>query len=221
MCFFTMRAMSAQSWKGPGRIIGWCLGQIMTNDHRNLRFLTFEGVDGVGKTSQIARLAATLEAAGHHVTRIHEPKALEGRPLHPFLKGLIKELGPEGDAVVLMAARIERLHDVIRPALDRGDWVLCERFNDGTLAHLTVTSRPEFARAVSLVQDIVAGATLPSLTFFLDLPADNRTRLAAAYREIAASAPDRIRVIDASMPIDVVETRILEAFKAAFPDVLR
>ena len=98
------------------------------------RFITLEGIDGAGKSTHVAFLAERIRAAGHVVVTTREPG---GTPLGETLRGLLlnEPMGRVTETLLMFAARREHVERVIRPALERGDWVLCDRFTDATWAY--------------------------------------------------------------------------------------
>ncbi len=188
------------------------------------RFITFEGGEGAGKSTQIRRLADRLRDAGHTVVTTREPG---GTPVAEgirkvLLGGFAKPLGGEAEALLFAAARADHVDRLIRPALARGDWVLSDRFIDSTHAYQGATGGVDEELLVALDR-LAIGRTRPNLTFILDLPAaiglarvggrlaetgeapdrfeaDEialHERRRAAYLDIARSEPERCVVIDA------------------------
>lgn len=210
-------------------------------------FITFEGGEGAGKSTQIGRLAARLAQAGAvPVVTTREPggspKAEEIRAV--LLAGAVKRHGPFAEALLFSAARIDHLDTLIRPALARGETVLCDRFSDSTFAYQGAAGglEPELLRTLERV--VVVG-TVPDLTLVLDLDpaiglarakaragagegADRfeaealgfHTRLRAAFLAIAAAEPGRCVVIDAGRPPDAVEEAVAAAVAARLPRLL-
>lgn len=155
-------------------------------------FISFEGIDGAGKSSHIAALADALRAQGRQVTLSREPG---GTPLAEKLRALVLNdaMDPLCEALLMFAARRDHLQQVIEPALARGDVVLCDRFTDATFAYqghgrgfdlgvLRQLERWVQARA----DDASAPLRQPDLTLWFDLPPD-----VAAQRLAAARVPDR------------------------------
>jgi dTMP kinase len=196
-------------------------------------FITFEGCDGTGKSTQAARLAASLRLAGKTVVETREPggspRAEAIRAL--LLSGKASSLGPFAETMLFNAARADHLRATIRPALARGAIVICDRFADSTRAYqgaLGQVSR-ELVRAAEAA---VVGDTKPDLTIILDLPAEltvkrigarrtrtgpdkfeaeaiaHHARLRQAYLEIAAESPERCVVVSARRSIEQVAERI-------------
>ena len=153
------------------------------------RFVTFEGGEGAGKSTQIARLAARLRAAGIAVLLTREPG---GTPAAEALRavalsGGAQPYGPTAEAILMAAARADHVAEAIRPALAAGTWVLCDRFFDSTRVY-------QGEAGVSMVlldalEDIAAGSVRPDVTVLLDLPP--QIGLARAARRGSVEAPDR------------------------------
>src|SRR5271165_1049341 len=135
------------------------------------RFITLEGGEGAGKSVQARRLEARLRSVGLDVVRTREPggspHAEELREV--ILSGFAKPFGPEGEALLFAAARIDHLDATILPALDRGQWVVCDRFADSTRAYQGAAGGLP-ADAIAGLERIAVGANRPDLTLILDLP---------------------------------------------------
>ncbi|WP_448952340.1 dTMP kinase [Labrys neptuniae] len=200
------------------------------------RFITFEGGEGVGKSTQIRRLAAALEAMGIETLLTREPggspHAEELRQV--LLSGGAKHFGPFAETILFYAARDDHLQVTIRPALDRGIWVLCDRFIDSTRAYQGVLGEIEPA-LIRSIERVVVGRTMPDLTLILDLPAREglarvRSRGAAvdrfegeslnfheklreAFRAIAEFEPRRCAIVDAAGSQDEVAAAILSVVR--------
>ena len=194
------------------------------------KFITFEGVEGAGKSTQIRLLAEHLRQSGHGVTVTREPG---GTPTAEairdvILSGAAKGLGPDSEAVLFAAARADHVDEVIRPALERGDWVLCDRFIDSTRVYQGAADGvdPVLIRAL---ERIAIDGTRPDLTLVLDVPVDlGMERVTSreeesdrfesdeigrhearrlAYLEIASREPERVVVIDAKRtPEEIADT---------------
>jgi len=198
------------------------------------RFITFEGVEGVGKSTQLAQLQAALEAAGRTVVATREPG---GTPLAERIRALVlhdrSEAMPDAAELLLMfAARCVHTENLIRPALARGAWVLCDRYTDATYAYQG-GGRGVPDEAIAPLARIAQRGLVPDLTLLLDAPvatalprARARTapadrieaethgffeRVRARYLERAALEPARVRVIDASGDIATVAARVRAA----------
>jgi dTMP kinase len=198
------------------------------------RFLTIEGIEGVGKSTQIARLSAAIEQRGieHIVSR--EPG---GTPTAEKIRALVlnaqeEPLPSTAELLLMFAARAVHLHNLIEPNLAAGRWVLCDRFTDATFAYQG-GGRGLDANAIRQLESMVQGARRPDLTFLLDAPVElglTRVRqrngsaldrfeseraafferVRAAYLARAAAEPVRIAVVDASDTADAVGVRVLQ-----------
>ena len=152
-------------------------------------FITFEGIDGAGKSSHIEALAAALRSAGRSVTVTREPG---GTPLAEKLRTLLlgEPMDALTEALLVFAARRDHLTQVIEPALARGAWVLCDRFTDATFAYQG-GGRGFDLKVLSTLETWVQGARQPDLTFLFDLPP-----AVAAARLAGARQPDRFEAQD-------------------------
>jgi dTMP kinase len=208
------------------------------------KFITFEGGEGAGKSTQINLLANDLREVGLDVTKTREPggtpKAERLREI--LLAGKIAALGPLAEAALFSAARIDHVDRLIEPTLARGGWVLSDRFADSTRAYQGardgVTSGD-----LDWLERAAVGATTPDLTFILDLPPetglaraaarrgaggevdrfesediDFHRALRAAFLDIAARHPHRCCVIDATRPVAEVSLTIRSVIEARLLD---
>ncbi|KQQ89922.1 dTMP kinase [Aureimonas sp. Leaf324] len=205
----------------------------MSDAPRRGRFITFEGPDGSGKSTQIRRLAARLEALGVPVVATREPGGSPGADAirHIVLSGAAEEMGVETEALLFAAARYDHVRSVIAPALRDGAFVLCDRFLDSTRAYQG--SVPGLDQAfLAEVEAATTAGIRPDLTLILDVPSDvslkrlseRRSADAAdrfekdgdeifrarrqAFLDIAAREPDRCVVIDASGSIEEIGRQI-------------
>ncbi len=158
------------------------------------KFITFEGPEGSGKSTHIRLLATFLREQGIRVTLTREPG---GTPLGEAIRGLLQHNGsgeaPVGRAEVLLflASRAQHVERLIRPALEAGNWVLCDRFDDSTLAYQGY-GRGFDLNELLAVNHFAVGGLKPDLTVLLDVtPETSRARLATRH-SLTASAPDRI-----------------------------
>jgi dTMP kinase len=203
------------------------------------RFITFEGGEGAGKTVQAKRLEDKLATLGLEVVRTREPG---GSPQaeqlrEAILSGFAAQFGPEGEAVLFAAARLDHLDKTILPALARGAWVVCDRFADSTRAYQGVAGDLP-AGFIARLEKVVVGPNRPDLTVILDVPAETGLERAEARRgagsadrfeaeglefhetlrraflEIAAAEPGRCVVVDALKPEDEVAEAIWSAVEA-------
>ncbi|MGN1288742.1 MAG: dTMP kinase [Bradyrhizobium sp.] len=202
------------------------------------RFITFEGGEGSGKSTQIRKLAERLDAAKLRAIVTREPGGSPGAEIirHLVLSGMGKLLGPEAETLLFAAARDDHVRTVILPALNQGIWVLCDRFFDSTRAYQGQLGQvsPELVNAM---QRVTIGDLKPDLTFILDVPVEVGLQRAAArrgnasvdrfeaegikfhqdlrdaYRRIAADDPERCVLIDATPDPDTVTARIWAALR--------
>ena len=162
------------------------------------RFITFEGGEGAGKSTQIQRLAERLTAAGRAVVVTREPG---GTPLAEqirtvLLSGLAQKLGADGEAMLFAAARADHVDKIIRPALRAGKWVLCDRFSDSTSVYQGVAGGAD-AGMLAALDRVAVGRTQPDLTVILDVPVE--VGLARAARRSKGGAPDRFERDDVAL----------------------
>lgn len=195
------------------------------------RFITLEGGEGAGKSTMLARVAAWLEASDRRVIKSREPGGTE---LAEQLRALLLDrnnlsLSGQAELLLMFAARAQHLDEVIRPALARGDWVLCDRFTDATWAYQG-GGRGLRAADIAVLENLVQGDLQPDLTLLLDLPVEQGLRRAsrrseadrfeqespaffervrAAYLERASKESARFAVIDASCSLEDVWSQIL------------
>jgi dTMP kinase len=197
------------------------------------RFITFEGGEGTGKSTHAALLAERLKAFGVGVHLTREPGGSPGAEIlrYVILSGVAKPLGAEAEAMLFAAARDDHLKTVIRPALERGVWVICDRFADSTRVYQGVAGEVD-SRSIRALERIVVGDTKPDLTCILDVPAavgmqraakrrgdagaDRFENEALVFHEklrdgflmLAASEPERCVLIDATVPKEDVAEQI-------------
>jgi dTMP kinase len=200
------------------------------------KFITFEGGEGTGKSTQAKLLAERLVVLGLSVKLTREPGGSPGAEVirHVLLSGAAKPLGSEAEAMLFAAAREDHLTQTIRPALERGEWVICDRFADSTRVYQGVLGHVD-PRLIKRLEKITVGDTRPDLTLVLDVPAetglaraaarrgaarsdrfesenaDFHEKLREAYRQLAVSEPDRCILIDASDTLDRVTERVWAA----------
>jgi dTMP kinase len=198
-------------------------------------FITLEGPDGSGKTSQAARLGAALEAEGRDVVLLREPggTALGERLRELLLHREDMAIDPLADALLFNAARAQLVNEVIRPTLVAGKTVLCARFADSTLAYQGYGAGLDL-EALKALEAMTTAGIRPDLTILLDVPAEtglNRKRrgrgaltrfesradlafhrrVRDGFLRLARAEPERWRVIDATLPRSVVAEAVLGA----------
>lgn len=200
------------------------------------QFITVEGIEGAGKSSHIDAMRAHLEARGLKVRLTREPG---GAPVSESLRGLLLDpgnLGMDADTELLLvfAARAEHLAKVIRPSLEAGEWVICDRFTDATYAYQG-GGRGIDASRIAALEDWVQGKLRPDLVILLDVDPEIGLARAASrgdkdrfeqedmaffhrvrriYLERAAAMPKRYRIIDSSAERDSVRRQILDVLEA-------
>ncbi|MEG0822462.1 MAG: dTMP kinase [Burkholderiaceae bacterium] len=195
------------------------------------RFITFEGIDGAGKSTQIATVAAAIRARGIEVVLTREPG---GTPLGETLRELILKtpMAPATETLLVFAARAEHLERVIRPALARGAWVLCDRFTDATYAY-QAGGRQLPGESIQQLEQWVHPDLQPDQTVLFDLPpaiaAERLARARAAdkfeaeqceffervrqvYLERAAAAPGRFLVVNSTRAPAAISADLAERF---------
>lgn len=190
------------------------------------RFITLEGLEGSGKSTQIALLKERLAAGGKSVVVTREPG---GTPLAERLRAVVLHAGDEtlsaqSELLVMFAARSVHLDSLVRPALARGDWVLCDRFTDATYAYQGA-GRGIADEHIRALEQIVQRGLKPDLTLLLDLPVEVGLarararrgvqaadrferegreffeRVRARFLAIARAEPERVRIVDAHQPV--------------------
>ncbi|WP_315711943.1 MULTISPECIES: dTMP kinase [unclassified Bradyrhizobium] len=154
------------------------------------RFVTFEGGEGAGKSTQIKMLADHLQKEGVRLVLTREPGGSPGAEImrHLVLSGMGRLLGPEAETLLFAAARDDHVRNVILPALNQGSWVLCDRFFDSTRAYQGSQGKvaPDVLNAM---QRVTIGDLKPDLTLILDVPVEIGLQRAGARR--GAGTPDR------------------------------
>ena len=194
-------------------------------------FISFEGADGVGKTTQIDQTANWLEQQGHSVIKTREPGGTQGaerlRDLLKYEDGL--NLSGESETLLLYAARLDHVEKIIKPALAKGTIVLCDRFHDSTLAYQGGGGKVDAEWIMKLHLQIL-GNFIPDLTFLLMVDEDRTSkridkraelddkferageayhhRVRQVFLQLASLSPQRIHVIDGSQSIDAVAGEI-------------
>lgn len=205
------------------------------------KFISFEGSEGCGKSTQIRRFVDWLRGTGREVLVTREPGGTAvGEKIRQLLQHDpdVAALTAESELLLFAASRAQLVREVILPALERGVWVVADRFLDSTTVYQGV-GRGLDREAVQRINAFAVGAALPELTFLLDLDAaTGHTRAVAAsgdqhdrmeseplaffesvrrgYLELAAAEPGRIAVIDAGASIDEVFESLVRTFEARF-----
>jgi dTMP kinase len=197
------------------------------------KFISFEGGEGSGKSTQIKLLADRLAAAKLRAIVTREPGGSPGAEImrHLVLSGMGKLLGPDAETLLFAAARDDHVRTVIQPALNQGTWVLCDRFSDSTRAYQGRLGNVA-PGVLNAMQRVTIGDLKPDLTIILDVPVEVGLKRAAArrgagvpdrfeaedvkfhqelreaYRQIAAEDPNRCVLIDATPAPDVVAAQV-------------
>lgn len=198
------------------------------------RFITFEGGEGAGKSTQLKRLAERLQAEGRDVVATREPGGTPGadRLRELLLTGDADRWSPVTETLMMYAARRDHVERVIRPALARGAWVLCDRYADSTRAYQGAGGGTDPA-LIAALETHVLGETRPDMTIIIDLPVDVglaraharagaemrfeskgtdfHRRLRDAFLAIAAAEPERCVVIDGQGTVEAVAEAIWDA----------
>ena len=192
------------------------------------KFISFEGIDGAGKSTHIESVRALLTARCKTIVMTREPGGTE---LGEAIRGLFlgRSMSPNSEALLVFAARREHLEQVVWPALERGDWVLCDRFTDATFAYQGGGRQLGFDRVQALA-DWVHPNFAPDLTLLFDLAPDAaqdrvahrgaldrieseaiefHARVRAAYLRRAQDEPERIKVLSSDQSKEIVRSRVL------------
>lgn len=205
-------------------------------------FITFEGTEGSGKSTQISLLAERLRREGHRVLTLREPG---GTPIGEEIRHTLKHntanaaMTPEAELLLMNASRAQLVREVIRPALAEGEMVLCDRFYDSTTAYQGYGRQLDLGMVRQMIE-VAVGDTRPDLTLLLVVPADvseqrrlarqatlpfvrdrmeegDRAffeRVARGYQAIAAAEPNRVCVLDATGKVEEVQAAIWRAVEA-------
>lgn len=203
-------------------------------------FLSLEGGEGAGKSTQAKRLAAALEARGIHVVLTREPGGTEGaeaiRGL--LMQGAVTRWSAHTETLLFAAARADHVEKLIRPAVEAGSWVVCDRYVDSTRAYQGAQDIDD--AAILALHGFGSKGLLPDRTLVLDLPdgagharslerdggaadrfgargPDFHAAVAAQFRRIAAAEPDRVRLVDASGSMDDVTASLMDALTDLLP----
>lgn len=194
------------------------------------RFITFDGIDGAGKTTQIDLLAAYLREQGKQVYITREPGGTQlSEQIRALLLDTNNHMAATTELLLMFASRAEHIEQILRPKVAAGEWVICSRFTDATLAY------QGYARGIALdkirqIAEVVHGDFNPDISFFLDLPAETAAvrrdqrgesvdrfeaeqlsfmqTVRQGYLSIAESEPKRCSVIDATKSVEAMAMRI-------------
>ena len=200
-------------------------------------FITVEGIDGCGKSTQARLIAAALEAAGHDVLRLREPGGVK---ISEQIRAILldpanAEMGDVCELLLYEAARAQLVHQVIRPTLAAGKTVVCDRFYDSTTAYQAFADGLD-RNMVSQANELAVDGCRPDLTLVFDLPVEDalrrrsgreaedrlelkglefQERVAAGFRAVAADEPDRVKLIDAGGSIAEVFSGVAAELRSA------
>lgn len=200
-------------------------------------FITVEGIDGCGKSTQARLIAAALEAAGHDVLRLREPGGVK---ISEQIRAILldpanAEMGDVCELLLYEAARAQLVHQVIRPALAAGKTVVCDRFYDSTTAYQAFADGLD-RNMVSQANELAVDGCRPDLTLVFDLPIEDalrrrsgreaedrlelkglefQERVAAGFRAVAVDEPDRVKLIDAGGSIAEVFSGVAAELRSA------
>ena len=203
------------------------------------KFITFEGGEGTGKSTQAGMLAQHLETYGLAVQLTREPGGSPGAEIirHILLTGAAKPLGADVEAMLFAAARDDHVQCTILPALRSGKWVVCDRFADSTRVYQGILGQVD-QKLINVLERVSVGELSPDLTVILDLPVqvglerakqrrgsarvdrfegegvEFHQKLRDAYLDIAAHEPDRCVVIDTTASKDIVADAIWQAVES-------
>ncbi|HEY1717449.1 MAG TPA: dTMP kinase [Verrucomicrobiae bacterium] len=212
-------------------------------------FITFEGTEGCGKSTQIELLARQLRALGHRVRTLREPG---GTPIGEEIRHTLKHskdnaaMTAEAELLLMNASRAQLVREIIRPMLDAGEIVLCDRFYDSTTAYQGY-GRQLNLKMVKTVIDVAIGETRPDLTLLLKVSQEigemrramrqatlpfmrdrieeaDKTffaRVAKGFEAAAAAEPERVRVVDSSASVEAVCAKIWQFVQPILPKVGR
>lgn len=210
------------------------------------RFITFEGGEGAGKSTQIRHLADRLAEVNVSTVVTREPGGSPGAEImrHLVLSGVGKVLGPELETLLFAAARADHVNLVIEPSLARGVWVLCDRFSDSTRVYQGSVGDVD-PMLIEALDRVTIDGLRPDLTLVLDVPVDVglaraahrrgdaepdrfegedvvfHDKLRAGFRALTERDPERCVLVDANAEPDIVATRVWQAVQARFPALKR
>jgi dTMP kinase len=212
-------------------------------------FITFEGTEGCGKSTQVGILAENLRAHGHRVRTLREPG---GTPIGEEIRHTLKHsqqnhaMTPEAELLLMNASRAQLVREIIRPALAAGEIIVCDRFYDSSTAYQGYGRQLDLAQVKAIIEFAV-GETKPDLTLFLHVPAEISAerlhsrqtnlpfvrdrieesdqkffeRVAHGFGVVAANEPQRVKFINGAQPVETVCAKIWELVQPLLPKVGR
>lgn len=195
------------------------------------KFITLEGIEGAGKSTHVAFIQDYLIKQGHKVLATREPG---GTPASENIREVLlhhwdESISPNTELLLMFAGRAQHIQEVILPALNRGEWVICDRFTDASYAYQGYGRNIDLSH-IRYLESWIQQGLAPDLTLLFDVPVDVGLKRAAArkaadriekekeiffervrcgYLELAKSDPGRIHVVDASQPLDRVKDSII------------
>ena len=195
-------------------------------------FITFEGADGCGKTTQLMLLAKGLKAKGYDVIVTREPGAKGlGEKIREILLNYYGEVSSKCETFLFLADRAQHMDVIVRPAVEKGKIVLCDRHTDSTVAYQGYGRGIDIER-INALNNIATGGDKPDLTFVFDIDAETSmqrvgsekdrmesagveffNRVRHGYLEIAHNEPQRVKVIDASKSIEEIHKDVVNLFR--------
>lgn len=198
-------------------------------------FITFEGADGCGKTTQINLLADYLTSKGYSVIVTREPGAKGlGEKLREILLNYDGEVSDKCESFLFLADRAQHVDVMIKPAIENGQIVLCDRYTDSTAAYQGYGRMQDLSR-INMLNDIATNSLKPDLTFVFDIDVETsqkrvgaekdrmesagiefHNRVRNGYLELARKEPGRIKIIDASKTIEDIHQQVVSYINAAF-----
>jgi dTMP kinase len=195
-------------------------------------FITLEGGEGAGKSVQLEALSKALSGQAPNVVTTREPGGTPlGERLREVLLDIDSEFDPLAEAMLFAAARAELVRSVIKPTLDRGDFVICDRYADSTVAYQGYASDVDLM-SIGQLNQIATGGLIPDLTILLDLPVEDglrrsggddrfesedvtfHERVRAGYLALAEHDSERWMVVDATQPREAITSQIVERVEA-------
>ncbi len=208
-----------------------------------LPFITFEGSEGCGKSTQVKRLTVRLEKSGAPFLVTREPG---GTPIGESIRELLQfapqsaVMTPETELLLFEASRAQLVREVIKPALENGKWVIADRFFDSTTVYQGIARKLD-SKIVQQLNTFAVGDCIPDITFFLNVDLQTARRrmkgprrpdrmeqqsdkfyedVIEAYQELAGREPKRVLLIDASKSADAIEAEIWEILSKRFPELI-
>ncbi|PTM16018.1 MAG: dTMP kinase [Bacteroidetes bacterium] len=202
--------------------------------------ITFEGIDGCGKSTQIQKLKALLEGTGRKVYLFREPG---GTPLSEEIRAILldsnRTIHPVTEMILFSAARSDLITQQVQPLLQRGEWIILDRFYDSTTAYQGYGRKAVRMEELSNLNHLATNGVIPDLTFYLRVDRETASkrregeaadrmegagdaffeRVIQGYDQIAEREPDRVTVLDASQPVEKVFDDLMVALKHHYGEI--